>query len=104
MAQAHQRYNRTQKQTHWRSSYKTCVQFYENETILLLFTIAGQHCKRHRWQMQWQILSQQKPSRKARSSFARAIVASCLLAQMYLIRSSQAGNTLNIHLEQGSMQ
>ena len=54
--------------------------------------------------MQWRILSQQKPSRRARSSFARGNVASCLVAQLYLIHSAQVGNTLNIHLEQGSMQ
>ena len=54
--------------------------------------------------MQWRILSQQKPSRRARSSFARGNVASCLVAQMYLIHSSQAGSTSNIHLEPGNMQ
>ena len=104
MAREHQRYNRTRKRTHWRSSYKTCIQFYEYGIIFLIPTTDDQHCKRHRWQMQWQILSQQKPSRRARSSFARGNVASCLVAQLYLIHSSQVGSTSNIHLEQGSMQ
>ena len=57
--------------------------------------------------MRWQILSQQEPSRRARSSFARGdSLASHLLAQVTrsLVTSSQVGSTLNIHLEQGSMQ